>query len=516
MSKFSRRGLFENLLGSPLDNLAINAGLDEYTSILTRPQLMHLLRRATFGMSIDTINKYSGKKAGEIVDDLFANADRKTNPTQPFFVNETFKNPVTLTGKQKDDENARVKKHKDEYNWTLGEWWVRLMKVDNESVLEKLVLFWHDHFATQYASCDNMAATFMYNQNDFLRKNYAGSFRTLLEGICIDGAMLFYLNGKENIAESPNENFARELMELFSLGVGNYTENDIREAAKILTGWNVSMFSNEAEKPYKAFLVPDRFDKNNKQFMGENFPVNYEINAANVNENSVKKLIKTILTKKSEVAAKFISKKLYEYYFYSNSSKNSQEFIDKMANKLLENNFSLRPLLVAMFKSQHFFEDVIIGSQIKSPAESIVGMVRHLNYPDLYARNIMSELGLELFNPPNVAGWKGYRGWVNTVSLPSTINFLKIIINNSNNQQLGQWGTGFKKYDDIDVFVTSIMELFLVQSTPADRLKKYKNVVLAGAPEYEWLVIVKNNDSFGQRLRNLLFEIIKSPDYFLF
>lgn len=499
-----------------MEYLTANASLDEYTQPLTRPQVMHLLRRATFGMSIESIDKYVGKKAGQIVDELFANADKKLNPAPLPFINETFKNPSTLSGSQKNDENARIKKHKDEYNWTLGEWWVKLMKVDNDSVLEKLVLFWHDHFATQYASCDNMAFTFMYNQNDFLRKNYAGSFRTLLEGISLDGAMLFYLNGKENIAESPNENYARELMELFALGVGNYTEQDVREAAKILTGWNVTMFSNEGEKPYKAYLVPDKFDRNTKQFMGETFTVNYEVNASNVNENSVKKLIKVILTKKGDVAAKYISKKLYEYYFYSNSSKNSDEFINKMAGTILDNNFAMRPVLTAMFKSQHFFEEKIIGSQIKSPAESIIGMVRHLNYSDLYARNIMSELGLELFNPPNVAGWKGYRGWINTVTLPSTINYLKIIINTNTNQQLGQWAQTVKKYDDLDTFVTSLSELFLVQTISADRLKKFKNVLLAGAPDYEWYDISKNKDAAGQRLRNLLFEIIKSPDYFLF
>jgi uncharacterized protein (DUF1800 family) len=516
MSKFSRRAIFENLLGKPLEQNSVNGGFDEYTQALSRDQLLHLLRRVTFGMSQQTINKYTGKKAGEIVDDLFAVADRKLNPPLLPFVNDSIKNPTSLTGSQKVTEEAKQKKHREEYNTLNGEWWVKLMRADQDSALEKLVLFWHDHFATQYASCDNISSVYMLNQNDFFRKNYAGSFRTLLEGICLDGAMLFYLNGKENIADSPNENFARELMELFSLGVGNYTEQDIREAAKILTGWNVSMFTNETARPYKAFFVPDRFDRNGKVFMGESFAVNYEVNETNVYENSVKKLIKTILTKKGEAAAKFISRKLYEYYFYSNSSKNNQDFINKMASKLLADNFNLRPLLTTIFKSQHFFEAAVIGSQIKSPAESVIGMVRHLNYPDLFTRNVMAELGLELFNPPNVAGWKGYRGWVNTVTLPSTINFLKIIINANTNTQLGQWGSTIDKYQDIDAFLSTMAELFLVQTTQTDRLKRFKSIALAGAPDYEWLEIVKNKDSFGQKVRNLLFEIIKSPDYFLF
>lgn len=516
MRPVSRRSLFDHFFQTKPLSDQVNSSLDEYTQPLTRPQVMHLLRRATFGTSIELINRYEGKRASEIVDDLFNIADRKVNPQAPFYVNAPLKNTINLSGKEKDDENQKKEKQVRDYNQSLGEWWIALMKKDADSILEKMVLFWHDHFATQYAICDGVPATAMYNQQDLFRKNYAGNFRTLLEKMSVDDAMLRYLNGKENIAEAPNENYARELLELFSIGVGNYTEQDVREAAKILTGWKVTMYNNEGYVPYKPYLVPQFFDKNNKSFMGETFTVNYEVNEANVYENSVKKLIATILSKKSKEASVFISKKLYEYFIYSNTEKIDAVFIDQMSKMLLNNQFEFKPLLKAIFKSQHFYDESIIGSQLKSPAETIIGITRHLNYTDTNTRNVMIQLGLELLNPPNVAGWKGYRNWVSTKTLPSTIFYIKEIINSNTNQQIGQWALTYSKVSDFKAFTTNMMELFLVQTKDEARIKKFTAVLLANAPDYEWAEIIKNQETLGQRVKGLLYEIIKAPDFYLF
>jgi uncharacterized protein (DUF1800 family) len=512
----SRRGMFEAIFSAEAKTTnSTSQNLDEFTQPLTRNQVRHLLRRATFGMSAETIDKYVGKRPAEIVDDLFRIADNKVNPNPPFFVNDTFKNPLSLSGKQRDAEQERIVKHGTVHNENLGEWWVKLLKTDHDSILEKMVLFWHDHFATQYAICNGVPAQSMFMQNDLFRKNYAGSFRLLLEKMSVDGAMLLYLNGNENVAEAPNENYARELLELFALGVGNYSEQDIKQAAKILTGWRVNLFSNEVDKPNVAYLVANNFDTNTKLFMGEAFKVDYEVNTNNVYQNSVKKLISVILSKKGDIAANFIAKKLYEYFIYSNPAKVNEAFIKQMADLLIQNNFELKPLLKALLKSKHFFENTFIGSQPKSPTDTIINFQRHLNYPDAYARNIMAALGQELLNPPNVAGWKGYRNWISTKSVPSTIHFLKEIINNNNDTQLGTWAQSIKKYDDLSIFTSSVSELFLVQSDNPARLTKYKNVLLANAPDYEWYDISRNTANLGQRLRKLLFEIIKAPDFFL-
>ncbi len=515
MAVVSRRNFLEGLFDNNHSRLEINASLDEYTQPLSRLQVQHLLRRATFSLSNSIIDKYVGKTAAFVVDELFAKADANINPTPPFFVNDHIKNPENLTGKQREEAEAKKSLIVGEYNLTLGEWWVGMMKKDTESFLEKMVLFWHDHFATQFANCDNIPSISMYRQNELFRKNYAGNFRTLLEQISIDGAMLRYLNGNENISESPNENYARELMELFSLGVGNYTEQDIREAAKILTGWKVSMFLDEGT-PYKASLNPNQFDKTSKLFMGEVFSVNYEVNEQNVYKNSVQKLIDVILAKKGQAAARYLSTKIYHYFVYANTQKTDNAVVDQMAQFIIDNGFELKPMLKKLFKSQHFFDDLNIGVQIKSPTETIIAMVKHIDYNDRYARNIMAALGLELFNPPNVAGWRGYRAWISTKTLPTTIHFLKEIIDNNSNTRLTDWALSVEGSGDVHILTERFVELFLARPVSEERFKKFKNTFLGGAPDYEWYEIIKNKEQAGQRVRSFLFEIIKAPEYFLF
>jgi uncharacterized protein (DUF1800 family) len=517
MATNNRRGFFEGIFGreSVSNRLEIASTLDEYTQPLTRLQVRHLLRRATFGLSIELIDRFEGKTAGELVEYLFATADKTTNPSPLPFINESVRNPKALNGSQKEIETKKYDKHVGDYNYDLGEWWVKLMQNDSGSILEKMVLFWHDHFATQFASCDSIPATMMYNQNDLFRKNYAGNFRTLLEKISIDGAMLRYLNGNLNMSDSPNENYARELLELFAIGVGNYTEQDIREAAKVLTGWKITMFTDEGT-PYVASLTASQFDKNSKKFMDEVITVNYEINQQNVYENSVKKLISIILNKKGKEAARFISDKIYTYFVYSNPEKVDKSIINALASLLQENNFEFKPVLKKLLKSQHFFDELNIGVQIKSPAECIIGVTRHLQHNNRYTRNIMAALGLELFNPPNVAGWKGYRSWISTKTLPLTIFYLnEEIVRGQTNDKLHSWIKTFANYDDPKKLTEKICELFLVKPLNAERLSKFTNALLGGAPEYEWYEISKQKDAAGQKLRGLIKEITKAPDYYL-
>jgi uncharacterized protein (DUF1800 family) len=515
MEKMTRREIFERYFGQKSTNNFTSSSLDEYTQPLNRLQVRHLLHRASFSLDAKNIDKYTGKTAGFIVDELFANADKKLSPPPPFFINDRIKNPVNLTGKDKTDQEAKKSLHQGEYNEVLAEWWVTQFKNDSDSILEKMVFFWHDHFATQFAICDNIPAISMYKQNDLFRKNYAGNFRTLLERITIDGAMLRYLNGNENNSELPNENYARELMELFSLGVGNYTEQDIREAAKILTGWKVSMFDDE-ETPYEAYVLSHHFDKNTKLFMGETFSVNYEVNTKNVFDNSVKRLINVILTKKRNEAAVFMSKKLYEYFVYANSEKSDMAVVNQMAKVLLDNNFEFKPMLKSLLKSKHFFDDLNVGVQLKSPLETVIGFTHHFAYNHRYSKNIMRELGLWLFNPPNVAGWKGYRSWVSTKTLPSTIKYLKSILNETPGKHLGQWIININGYEDSEKLVVGVSEIFLARDIGSVRIKKLQNSLLAGAPDYEWYDIVKSPELAGQRVRVLLTEIIKAPDFYLF
>jgi uncharacterized protein (DUF1800 family) len=517
MKNISRRDLLQQVFSatSPSRSGAVNGSIQPYNQPLDKLRVKHLLRRATFGISNEMLSLLIGKSANEAVDILFNNADNKISAPPPYFRFEQLRNPGNLSGQQKEEESKKLGKHLGDYNYELGEWWVKLMKTDHNSVLEKMVLFWHGHFATQFAICDNIPAVSMYLQNQMFRANYAGNFKTLLENITLDGAMLRYLNGNENVSESPNENYARELLELFSIGVGNYTEKDIKEASKILTGWKVSPFIDEG-KPYEARLNPNDFDKNSKLFMGEVFNVNYSINEKNVFENSIKRLIDVILTKKRQEAATFITQKIYRYFVYSNPDSTDQKTISDLAKILLDNDFDFKPMLKTLFKSQHFFDDLNIGAQIKSPAETMVGFTMHLHYNDRYIRNIMSALGLELFNPPNVSGWKGYRTWVSTKTLPTTIYYLgQEVLSNVKNEDIANWALKLPDYDNPKSLTDNIANLFLARNLNSDRLNKFTQVLLGGAPDYEWYEMIRNKEQAGQRIKILLREIIKAPDYYL-
>ncbi|MCD8539661.1 MAG: DUF1800 domain-containing protein [Leadbetterella sp.] len=513
MPVVSRRGFLDNFLGAFTERAEVKAGLEEHNSPLTRTEVRHLLQRCSFAVSPVVIDKYVGKTAGEVVDALFANAQAKTSPAPLPFVNDVLYNPDNQSGSKKEEESQKLNKHSGDYNWDLGGWWVTQMKNDRESILEKLVFFWHGHLTTQYANCVSIPAIPMYLQNDLFRKNFAGNFYTLLEKVTIDGAMLVYLNGNDNISEAPNENYARELLELYSLGVGNYTESDIKEAAKILTGWKVKYFADESNTPNRGYFNASDFDKNTKRFFDETFTVNYELTQQNVYNNSVRKLINVILAKKGDVAAKFMMRKFYRYFVYARPDKTDEALINDLASRLVAAKFEFTPVLKTLLKSKHFFDEKNIGIQLKSPAETIVNMVSHFKYVDRYARNVMSELGLELFNPPNVSGWKGYRSWVSTKSLPTTIFYIHEIFSFNTAADFATWAEGIDNSGDLDRLTSRILETFFGRPVSAERFKAYTSL-LAASPT-EWSSVKGDKNQAGQRVKKLMENVIKAPEFYL-
>jgi hypothetical protein len=182
--------------------------------------------------------------------------------------------------------------------------------------------------------------------------------------------------------------------------------------------------------------------------------------------------------------------------------------LTKWPNCCLITIFEFKPVLKALFKSQHFFDDLNIGVQIKSPAETLIGFTRHFEYNDRWVRNMMSSLGQELFNPPNVAGWKGYRTWISTKTLPLTIYYLvNEILISLKNDALGDWIKRFSEYDNPKKLVEGIGSLFFARPLSEERVMKFTNVLLAGTPDYEWYEIVKNKEQTGIKVRVLMREI---------
>ena len=285
---------------------------------------------------------------------------------------------------------------------------------------EKLTLFWHGHFATGFRAVED--SYHMYAQNRMLRANALGSFTSLLRGIVRDPAMLKYLNNNQNRKSSPNENLARELMELFSLGEGNYTERDIKDGAKALTGFTY--------RDDTFVFNKNSHDNNSKRVLGMtgNFDADGFVNA--------------ILL--SPACAPFICAKLYKF-FVADIPTDVKELegaqrtvVRKMSTMLQDQRYELKPVLRRLLLSRHFYDQSVMGNKIKSPIELLVGAIRTLNVP---TRNLstlteaMDMMGQSVFNPPSVKGWDAGRTWINTSTMYVRQNTLVYMLTGHLNNQ---------------------------------------------------------------------------------
>ena len=287
----------------------------------------------------------------------------------------------------------------------LATWWGERMLRTTRPLEEKLTLFWHGHFATGNTKVRD--TRMMLRQNEMLRANAGGNFRDLLLGILRDPAMLVYLDNGENVKDHPNENFGRELLELFSLGVGNYTERDIREGARAFTGWTNDVLEFEFDG--------EQHDFGEKTFLGRTGPFDGD------------DIIDIIL--EQPAAAEFISAKLYRYFV--------REEIDdgvrtELAAVFRDAGYELQPLLSRIFLSRDFYSSASYATQIKSPVQLVVSTYRKLGLTELPTipdfNRLTAGLGQTLFNPPNVAGWAGGRTWVTPATLLERGNLFRSVL----------------------------------------------------------------------------------------
>lgn len=267
---------------------------------------------------------------------------------------------------------------------------------------EKMALFWHGHFATSNESVRDYRK--MMAQWDLFRAEGNGSFRKLLVGIGRDPAMLIYLDGRKNVRGKPNENFARELMELFSMGVGNYTEADVKEAARAFTGWGLD--GNEFDESWL------RHDRGKKTFLGETGRFDGE------------DVVDIIL--EQPATAEFVVAKIYRYFVRDDPSPAVQR---RLAGLLRARDYRIAPVLESLFLSRDFYSQATVGAHVKSPVELVVSTYRKLGVPELpgapHFHTTTRGMGQALYEPPNVAGWSGGRTWINPSTLMLRQNFAR-------------------------------------------------------------------------------------------
>jgi uncharacterized protein (DUF1800 family) len=365
----------------------------------------HLLNRAGFGGTIDEVRKVLELGPAGAVDWLLDFPDQNAEEQGTDVPNLTAVDGYPATFKElrksvegKTPEQIKALRQKarmangDAVRATIN-WWLRRMTDGPHPLQEKLTFFWHGHFVT--SDKDERSATLMWKQNELLRKMAVGNFRTFVKAVARDPAMLDYLNNSQNRKAHPNENFAREVMELFTLGIGNYTEDDVKQGARAFTGWA----HDGDDYVFRKF----DHDEGTKYFMGYH---------GNFNGDDI---IDIILSQ--NVCAKFVGTKLFRFFAYEEID---DTLADAIGNEFRGGKYELRPLIKTILNSAAFYSPEAIGSQIKCPVQLVLGTVRQMNLI-MPAENAilgpLSQMGQVPFAPPNVRGWPGGRMWINTSTL---------------------------------------------------------------------------------------------------
>lgn len=367
----------------------------------------HLLNRAGFGGTPADIQKLadlSPEKAVaylldyEKIPDPVANPEwAKPNPEEIKKFREAQRKGTPEEKKMAQREQQQMYQRR---MLELRGWWLQRMAKGPRPLQEKLVLFWHGHFATSIEKVRN--PYFMWRQNELFRRLATGNWQQLLLESGKDPAMLIWLDQAQSRKDHPNENYAREVMELFALGEGHYTEKDITEGARALTGWSLN------PETQQFVFRPRIHDEGEKTILGRTGNFDGE------------DFIKIIVAQPQ--AAKFITAKLWNFFA---GQVPSSQLSEALAGVMRANGNNFKPILRAMFLSEEFYGPDVVRNQVKSPVQWLVGSVRMLETevpPPLVSWGMLRQLGQDLFAPPNVKGWDGGVTWITTNTLLTRYN----------------------------------------------------------------------------------------------
>ncbi|UAY52344.1 DUF1800 domain-containing protein [Ferruginibacter albus] len=376
--------------------------------ITNRLKNQHLLWRAGFGPTASdapSLGNISQKKMWEQLIKSSSKSPDKINVASNRFdgLMQGIKDIEKMKELSKEDKKELRRQSADDLK-NLNVSWMNEMITGKDQLREKMSLFWHGHFA-----CRVINIYFQQELLDVIRQNALGNFGDLLKGVSKSASMLQFLNNQQNKKQHPNENFAREVMELFTMGRGNYTEEDVKEAARAFTGWG---FNLQGEFVFRE----KQHDDGGKTFLGK---------TGNYNGDD----IIDILLEQSQTSV-FITKKLYR--FLVNEDIDSTK-VDWLAKRFHQSNYDIKKLLTDIFTADWFYEEKNIGTQIKSPIVLLAGIRRILPLQlsdDLSQLLFQKALGQTLFYPPNVAGWPGGKNWIDSSTLMLRLRIPQIIAAN--------------------------------------------------------------------------------------
>ena len=528
------------------------SGLTPYTGTWGTNEVIHLLKRTMFGAVKADVDYFKSRTLNQAVSELLNVT--VVPPSPPL---KTYNNSVTpgdldngvAPGTTWVNINTNDGGVESQRIGTLKSWWTGQMINQDRTILEKMVLFWHNHFSTETSGIGR--AIWCYQNNTVLRKNAVGNFKTFVKDITLDTGMLRFLNGYLNTNTAPDENYGRELQELFTVGKGidnaspPYSETDVKAAAKVLTGWTINGNTNS------SYFNAPKHDTNNKQFSAfyGNTLITGRAGAAGAQELDD---MLTMIFATNEVAM-FICRKLYRWFVYYDIDQTTEtNIIAPLAQIFRSNNYDIKIVLDTLFKSDHFYDVLNQGCQIKSPFDFLITLTREykISFPIQsdyvnsyymwdYIRANGTNMGQNIGDPPNVAGWapyyqqpQFYEIWINSDTYPKRNQFTDAMANNGytrNGKNIKIDFTAFARLlpnpgDPNALISDSITYLFRMPLLQASRDQLKTDILLSGQmQDYYWTnawtayianpadmvnaTIVKN------RLRDLYQYLMKLAEY---
>jgi uncharacterized protein (DUF1800 family) len=350
----------------------------------TRSQVAHLLRRAGFGATEAELDEYTALG-------FSAALERLLHPEQ--VDNSAMDQLVAPLAVDTTAGDARRKLEAAKF------WWLNRMLYTRRPLHEKMTLFWHDHFATANSKVGN--AVLMLRQNQLFRDLGLGSFETLLQQVTRDPAMLIWLDNRQNRKSAPNENYAREVMELFTLGIGNYTETDVKEAARAFTGHTIT-------RDLAYAFAANQHDTRDKTVLGQ---------TGNFDADDVLAILV-----RQPAHARYLTTKLFGFLAYDNPESST---IDRLATTYASSGFDVRAVVRDILSGPEFLSPQAFHAQVKSPVDLVIGSLKALNVQNIGpdSTQALRRMGQDLFNPPDVSGWKGGSSWINSSTLFERFNW---------------------------------------------------------------------------------------------
>ncbi len=538
---------FAKYANKGLPNVAkTTAGLTTYSGTFSRTEIIHLLRRTMFGVREADIQTLAGMTASAAIDYLFSNVpaiapappvnnyEATTPDTTGIPAGQTWVNAAYGNGSVNSQRRSSFK------SWYMG-----VVLNQNLSILEKMTFFWANHFSTESDTISD--ARYTYRHHALLRANALGNFKTLVKAVTIDPGMLKYLNNYLNSRVSPDENYARELQELFTVGKNNptsYTQNDVTAAAAVLTGWRINTTT------LTGYFDATKHSTGNKQFSAfyNNTLISYQSGANGANETD--QLIDMIFAKSE--TAKYLCRRLYRYFvYYDIDAAIELTIIAPLAQTLISNSFDVVPVLKELLKSDHFFDANSKGCVIRNPLDYIGGTFRTFGvtlpatFTDEqkykvwnYLRSTGANLALDLADPPNVSGYPAYyqlpeyyEVWINSNTLPRRMLFTDMLLGSGFTAGTGtaikinvlQFAQQCANVSDPDALVAWCVELLLglgLSQTKKDSLKAI--LLSAQTSNYYWTQAwnnyvatpnTTNTNIVTSRIKDLLLNITRLAEH---